>query len=87
MMVSSPQRHLSRRKSGRRHYDSATEPEGDTDLAHQVSLDKQISVKSDRGFHGSVTDLKRMSSKKLQEEWDKEIPEVGVAKRFVFQLY
>ena len=79
MVVSSPQRRLSRRslrRSGRRRHGSATESEVDSNLAKQVSLDQQVSMMSDGGFHGSTPDLKRITSQKQQEEWDKDIPKV-----------
>ena len=80
MVVSSPQRLLSRRSlrhSGRRRHGSASESDGESILAKQVSLDQQVSMVSDRGFHGSTTDLKRKTLEKQQEEWDKDIPKVG----------
>jgi hypothetical protein len=47
-------------------------------LGKQVSLDQQVSVMSDGGFHGSMADLnKKKTSQKQQEEWDKDIPKVG----------
>ena len=82
MVVSSPQRLLSRRslrRSGRRRHGSASESDGDSILAKQVSLDQQMSVISDGGFHGSTADLKRITSQKQQEEWDKDIPKVGTS--------
>ena len=45
-------------------------------LGKQVSLDQQVSVMSDGGFHGSTADLRKTTSKK-QEEWDKDLPKVG----------
>ena len=71
MSLSSPQRLAS--------YHSAIGSDHES-VAKQVSLDKQVSVvKSDRGFHadGSMPELKKVSSKKQQEEWDKETPEVS----------
>ena len=41
----------------------------------QASLQKQVSVMSEGGEE-SHQGLKRMASKKEQEEWDKEIPDV-----------
>ena len=82
MVVSSPQRLLSRRslrRSGRRRHGSASESDGDSILAKQVSLDQQISVISDGDFHSSTADLKRITSQKQQEEWDKDIPKVGTS--------
>ena len=77
-MISSPQKLVSRhslRRSGRRHKSSATESEGDSNLAKQVSLDQQV---SDGGFHSSSTaELKKITSKKQEEEWDKDIPKVS----------
>ena len=46
-------------------------------LAKQVSLDQQVSVMSDGGFHGSTADLNKKTLAKQQEEWDKDIPKVG----------
>lgn len=78
-VVSSPQRRLSRRsfrRSGRRRHGSGSESDGESMLGKQVSLDQQVSVMSDGGFHGSTADLRKTTSKK-QEEWDKDIPKVS----------
>ena len=80
MVVSSPQRRLSRRslrRSGRHRHGSGSESDGESMLAKQVSLDQQMSVLSDGGFHGSTADLRRKTFAKKQEEWDKDIPQVG----------
>ena len=34
-------------------------------------------MKSGGGFHESTAELKRISSKKQEEEWDKDIPDVS----------
>ena len=49
----------------------SSQQEGATSPKKEVSLHHQTSVLSD-----SKPDFKRQSSKKKQEEWDKEIPEV-----------
>ena len=52
---------------------SSSQHERATGPQKQVSLQHQASVLSD-----SQVDFKRQSSKKKQEEWDKEIPEVAL---------
>ncbi len=52
-----------------------SEGEGDAVLDRQESIQKQLSV-----TNAGEGQLKRLTSKVQQEEWDKEIPEVGVVR-------
>ena len=77
--VGSPKRlfsHHSLRGSRRRRHGSGSDSESaDISLQKQISFERQTSVLA---AEDGKPKLKRLTSKKQQEEWDKDMPEVCV---------
>ena len=72
--IASPQRLLSHRSSKRRRHDSGSESE--VGLERQASFQKQASRQM--SLHKQASEAEKKEILKKEEEWDKEIPEVGV---------